>query len=313
MKNLLYILAITTLFVSCEKDIDIDLPEYESKLTVEGNIETGQPPIVFLTNSQSFFGETTLDAYENSFVRNATVTVSNGTTTETLTELCTDNLPVGYDTLIADFLGVNVQDLTSVTICAYVGLNPAIFGEEGKTYNLTVTSGSKNLAATTIIPFKNELNSSWFQLSGNLTEHGFMWANMTDFNGVGDNYRWFTKRINQGPDGGDIDKRFLYPIGGTWNDDFIEGQTFDMAFGRPNSDQNNTTDRPGYFAIGDTVVIKFCTTTPEVFEFVHQAETQSFNNGSPFASPANLPTNINGGGLGLWAGYAVTYDTVICQ
>ena len=42
-------------------------------------------------------------------------------------------------------------------------------------------------------------------------------------------------------------------------------------------------------------------------------EDQAFSAGSPFASPGNLPGNIDGGAIGIWAGYGIYYDTVICQ
>jgi hypothetical protein len=39
----------------------------------------------------------------------------------------------------------------------------------------------------------------------------------------------------------------------------------------------------------------------------------AFSGGSPFSSPGNLPSNIQGDGVGIWAGYGIYYDTVICQ
>ena len=38
-----------------------------------------------------------------------------------------------------------------------------------------------------------------------------------------------------------------------------------------------------------------------------------YNRGNPFAAPINIPSNITGGALGLWAGYSPTLDTLICQ
>jgi len=33
---------------------------------------------------------------------------------------------------------------------------------------------------------------------------------------------------------------------------------------------------------------------------------------SPFASPTYIPTNIEGGAIGCWAGFSPRYDTLIC-
>ena len=39
---------------------------------------------------------------------------------------------------------------------------------------------------------------------------------------------------------------------------------------------------------------------------------QMSSNGSPFASPINIPTNISGGALGIWAGFSPYHDTLYC-
>jgi hypothetical protein len=45
---------------------------------------------------------------------------------------------------------------------------------------------------------------------------------------------------------------------------------------------------------------------------LRDAETQISNNGSPFAVPSNIKTNINGG-LGVFSTYSPAYDTIIAQ
>jgi len=39
---------------SCEKEISNEIPERESKIVVEGSIENGSPPIIFLSKSFSY-------------------------------------------------------------------------------------------------------------------------------------------------------------------------------------------------------------------------------------------------------------------
>jgi hypothetical protein len=40
--------------------------------------------------------------------------------------------------------------------------------------------------------------------------------------------------------------------------------------------------------------------------------TQLFSAGNPFATPTNIPSNIKGGAMGVWAGYSPRFDTLIC-
>jgi len=69
---------------SCEKDIDIELKTNDEKIVVEGAIEQGIPPMVILTKSVGFFAPTDLESYKNSFIKNAIITVSDGTTSVVL-------------------------------------------------------------------------------------------------------------------------------------------------------------------------------------------------------------------------------------
>jgi hypothetical protein len=77
-------------------------------------------------------------------------------------------------------------------------------------------------------------------------------------------------------------------------------------------DEDLPSQYRGYYKIGDTVVIKMSKLEKPVYEFMEKKYAQIFSGGSPFASPANIPTNIDGGALGVWAGYSPWYDTLIC-
>ena len=63
-----YLIAIVFIFsfYSCEKDITIDLPKNDSKLVIEGRIESGSAPFVILSNSVSFFDEINFETLEKS-------------------------------------------------------------------------------------------------------------------------------------------------------------------------------------------------------------------------------------------------------
>src|SRR5262245_3115483 len=92
MKYFLLLFILSLILISCEKGVTFDLDESSPKLVVEATIETGQPPLVFLSKSQNFFSQITPDILVSSFVRNAQVFVSNGTLTHKLKE---DSIPLG--------------------------------------------------------------------------------------------------------------------------------------------------------------------------------------------------------------------------
>jgi hypothetical protein len=51
------LLAICLLMSGCQREIDMKLPDYQSKLVIEGTIETGAPAIVMLSKSIPYFSE----------------------------------------------------------------------------------------------------------------------------------------------------------------------------------------------------------------------------------------------------------------
>jgi len=302
---ILILLALT--FFSCEKEINIKLPESERKLVVEGSIEQNTPPFIMLTKTIDYFGPTDLTTLQNLFVHNATVTVSNGTNSVQLTEICTNQLPDSLLPQIAQLVSVSVADLKAFGLCLYTSLDTTIFGQIGKTYSLTIQAEGQTLTSSTTIPTPIPMNRFWYKDQPGYTNYGYLWFNQSDPPEYGNAYRIYTQRIGK-------DARFIPANGSVWNDQLINGLTFDAFIFRghePNStNPDDFGDLSTYFMQGDTIAIKFCTIDLPHFEFWESFETASFNGGNPFAAPTTIKTNINGG-LGIWGGYGVTYDTLI--
>lgn len=282
--RLLFAILGTFILLSCEKDIDITIDGNEEKIVVEGAIEQGVPPYVILTKSVGFFSPTDLNSYLNSFIKGATITVSDGINTVQLDEF-------NYNGFIV-----------------YSTLNSSIFGQVGGTYDLEIQAEGKTLTATTTIPAPQQMNSYWYKDQPGYPNYGFLWFNQTDPPEHGNAYRIFTQRKGK-------DERFVPANGSVWDDKLINGLTFDAFVWRghePNSkleeDNNETSD---YYEQGDTIIIKFCTIDLPHFDFWETFETAAFNDGNPFAAPTTIRTNIEGGGLGVWGGYGVTYDTIV--
>jgi hypothetical protein len=272
-----------TVFIlfSCEKNITVDLPVPGQKIVVEGYIETGQKAIVTLTKTAAFFAPVDSASLFSFLVTNAVVTVSDGITSEQL-----------------------VFTIDTNQYIPFVYKSQTLTGQEGKTYTLTVVAEGKTLTAVTTIPHAVPLDSVWYKQQEGHDSVGYAWAHLTDPDTLGNCYRWFAKRIGH-------DKHFLAPIGSVFEDKFINGKSFDFDYNRasePNSDDNDGSR--GYFHQGDTIAVKFCSIDRAHFDFWRIEEVQVSNNGNPFAAPAPIPTNISGG-IGIWGGYAATYDTII--
>ena len=314
MKKTIYILSIISLLFSCTKEVEIEIPGYKEQLVIDGSIETGQPPIVLLTKSSDIYAPTDLNAFFNSFVSGAQISVSNGTTTIDLIEICTDNLPPGSESLVSELLGIPVSELANFHICGYTSFDPSIFGEIGKTYALSVSFEDEVYTAETKIEQPNPLTNVFWKPDGNLTTHGFSWATLSDPPNQFDAYKWEVKRINLDVDGNPLDANFDEPYGPVFDDEFFDGLTFDFFYDNPFGYEDGVLDEyAGLYELGDTIVIKFSKIDENVYEFLEKKYTQLATAGNPFATPTNIPNNISGDALGLWAGYSPTFDTLICQ
>lgn len=310
MRPILCSFILCFLFFSCTKEVEIQIPDSNPQLVVEGHIEPGQPPIVFLSKSVAYFDPVDLNAFQNNFVTDARVIVSAGGMADTLDLICTDNIPANLRPLVASQLGIDTAVLAELNICGYTTFNPLFFGQEGQTYQLRIIRGAEEFESMTTIPRHLDLDSTWFSLYGDEEERGFINARMTEPKGFGNAYRWFAKR--EGKDAG-----FIAPIGSAFEDKFIDGQSFEFFAARgsvPNSTaEDDLNEDRGFFKIGDTVIVKFCTTDAASFQFYRAFETEVGNMGNPFASPTQIRGNISNGAFGIWGGYGISFDTVICR
>ncbi|MCH2230841.1 MAG: DUF4249 domain-containing protein [Crocinitomicaceae bacterium] len=314
MKHLIHIITGLILLTACTKEVEIEIPGYQEEMVVDGLIETDQPPFVLISKSKNIYAPTDLDAFLNGFVSGAIVTVSDGTTTVVLDELCSDNLPPGSEAIVSGILGIPESDLANYAICGYTSLNSSIFGQVGKTYYLTVeVEGDIFTSQTTIMP-PTDLQNLFWKPDGDLTNYGYAWGTLADPAGQFDAYKWEVKKINLNADGEESEANFTEPFSPVFNDDFFDGLTFDFFYDNPNGYEDGVLDEiAGLYELGDTLVIKFSKMDAAVYEFMEKKYTQLATSGNPFATPTNIPSNIEGGALGVWAGYSPTFDTLICQ
>ena len=289
---------------SCSKEVKIDILGFDEQIVIDGSIETGRPAIIFLSNSRDIYAPTDIDSYLSGFISGATVIVSNGTITDTLIEICTNNLPPELDSIAAEYFGVPIEQLVDLQLCGYV--STGIIGEIGKTYTLKVIHNNKTYTSSTKIENPTALDNLFWREQANLPGYGFSWAKITDSPVMGDAYRWEVKNISDGS--------FSKPFQPFTDDRFYNGKTFEFSVENPMSFKDQTIENQykGYYKLGDTIVVKFSKLGKKEYQFFEKKYNQIYSGGNPFATPTNIPTNIEGGALGIWAGFSPWYDTLIC-
>ena len=283
MRSVFYTFFILTIIlVGCEREITIDLPQAEDKLVVEGRMEEGLPPLVLLSRNVSFYGANLFENPDSLYVRNASITVSNGDETIAL-------IPFEIDTLGQT---------------AVIYSNPFGFvGERSKTYTLNIQAEGQTLSAVTSIPDMVDLDTIWFE-DATIPDNDTIvraFTFITDPDTLGNYYRYFTSQ-NGDP--------FLPGLASTFDDAFVNGTRFQTPFDRGENRFNDIDfDIYGYFFKGDTVVLKLTQINQDHYNFWRTVEDDAAT-GGPFSTFTIVDGNIEGG-LGVWGGYAVSLDTLI--
>ncbi|MEX1190768.1 MAG: DUF4249 domain-containing protein [Brumimicrobium sp.] len=314
MKYRTYISFFIVLFTTaCTKEVIVDIPEAEEKLVVDGRIETNEPPVVLLTKSNNIYDETTGNLLLESIVSGATVTVSDGSNTVELDEICSQSLPQGSEEAIASFLNIDVEELEAINICFYSTTDPSIYGQVGKTYQLEIEYEGEVYNSSTEILQPVPPDSIYWREDPDSPDNGYSWVVLSDPPGQFDAYFWECRRINI--EGGQpIDDRFLTTFNPAFDDAFFDGLSFEFAYENPhNMNPDTPAEDRGYYQRGDSVAVKFSKIDKDVYEFMEMKYVQLQTGGSPFATPSNLPSNISNDALGVWAGYSTYFDTLYCD
>ena len=317
VRKLILFSLVALVFVSCEKEVQVDLPVTEPKLVVEGTIEQGKPPIVILTRTQSYFAPTDLGSIANMFVKDAVITVSDGSTTVELLELSSALLPETLIDSVAEVTGIDPTLLAQADITVYTLLDSSMNGVIGRTYTLNVSGDGKTCSAVTKIPNVVPWDSTWWRLAEQNADDdssGYIWGRLTDPDTMGNGYRHYARRFYSADPDFIEDSRFISPLGTTFNDKYLNGLTVDLfaVRGRSPFTDNSEDETAGYFLRGDSVVMKLVSMGLKEADFYLTYDNNVASQGDIFSTPANARGNIDGG-LGIWAGWAAYYDTLVCQ
>lgn len=286
-----FLLFLTVLFFSsCEKTVDFKLGSQEPKLVVEATIENGQAPLVYLSRSIDYFSSVSYDILANSSVSGAEVYVSDGTQTHKLKEF---SIPTP--------VGSNLYYYTNDPA------NPgtAITGQLNTNYTLRILKSGNEYTASTKIPgITRQIDSLYWKPApaGNPSDKVVLMVKATDPAGFGDYIRYFTKQ-NRDP---------FYPgLNSVYDDQIIDGTTYEVQVERGIPRTGSVPENYSFFNRGDTVTLKLANIDKGTYDFWRTMEFTYASVGNPFSSPTKVISNVTGGALGYFGGYAAQYRTII--
>lgn len=286
-------------FIGCQQEIEVDLPDYETKLVVEGSIESGKPAMVILSKSIPYFSNIDLNyLLNNVFIRDAEVyvTSSDGEMERLTFQYCADS-PVMF---------------------AYCGNN--IRGKENTSYTLTINYDGQTYTATTTIPKTFDLEKLWFSTISEFFNADTMRTiriQMTD-NPAEENYYTFQLKLSCPSF---KDRLWTYTVPIAFDDKSISGITFNYELERYGystmfsymmSEEERQAQERITFRPGDTVYVKHSQIDYNSYRFLVTGGTEAIMGSSPFSNPAPVVSNIeHDNALGAWCGFASKIDTLI--
>ena len=268
------------LFLSCTKEIQIEYPKTEKQLVVEGYIEQGKYPIVFLTKSSPYFEKIDSANIEELIVLFAKVTVS--------CDGIEDVLTLRYN---ANYFPAYYYEGTSFT------------GEIGKSYTIKIELSGKTYTSTTKIVEPVPIDSyTIIKLKDNHVQK-FIDVHFTDPSLRPNFYRMYVKRIGK-------DSTFYPSYLSTFSDFGFDGKPFTYEV-VPSFSPIISTKKDSYFIDGDSVILKFCSMEEKQYNYWKKIEGQIALASNPFGiSSSDPPSTITGGALGIWAGLSSKYYTI---
>jgi hypothetical protein len=294
---------------SCEEPFVPENLQQQPQIVVEGFIEAGDganPAYLVMTKTLPFLSNISSETLNNNYISGAKVTLSDGSKTINLTELCFKDLPPALKTEAAKILGFKVADNAFIpNVCFYADLNVAMPGQAGKTYQIEILTEGKKITASTTIPMPVSLDSLRFIPNAGANQDSFLLltSKLADPKNQQNFYRYQVK-MGDGP--------FITPGGGSLFDDrLFNGQNFRLNLPRPGGDGesfNITTF--GLYPVGKETTVRWENMDQSLFDFWNTLEF-SINNQGPFSTYTRVKTNVKGA-LGVWGGlYAKNYKLIV--
>ena len=313
-KCLFIVLFLFLSSTSCRKRKSIAvIPTDVGTLVVDGCIETGLNPIVLLSQSSSIYSPTDLSAFLENYIYSADVKIVNQSDTFNLELKAITNLDTLHQKKLAEMLGLKKHKQV-LELPIFIFSTDMLIGEVNQDYELIVNHNAKSYSGITQISGPTALESLYWDIEPQTIEYGYSWAQLKDQAGQYDAYKWEVKRLNLKNNGKPKDDIYMTTRDAYFDDTFFDGLTFDFPYENPmpRRDSTHLSEFKRMYRLGDTVVVKFSKLDKATYSFFKSKASQVSNGGNPFATPINIPSNMNEGALGVWAGYSPHYDTLYC-
>lgn len=292
-----FCLPLLLLFQACQSEIEVDLPDYEPKLVVEGYIENGKPPRVMLTRSVPFFQHMDYDyIVENVLIMDASVIVyaEDGEGQRLNFQECADS-PYRY---------------------AYVGRFP---GRENMRYDLEIEWQGKKYTASTRVLHTFDLDSIGFYAKPELLGEARRTIRvlMTDDPQELNFYQFFVKLDCKTIH----DRVWVTTLPVAFDDVTFSGLTFNYEVLRANPSAffmplMTDEEQKEYFRMtyrpGDTVYVKYGLIDYDSYQFWNTGGNNASLGQNPFTNPTPTISNIKGDNVtGVWCGYASKTEKLV--
>ncbi len=291
----------------------IDIPNYEEKIVVEGRIYTNQFPVVLLSKTQNIYSPTDLSAYLGSFIPDAEVYITIDGDSIRLFPMDMSELPNESLYRVSEILEINPDEAILLPIKVYSTTDSNYIGKLNKKHRLSIFYNAKYVFGETELLTPVPLSNLIWKPEIENPEYGRTVGNFVDPPSGYDAYFWEVKRIHEFQ-GAPIDNCFRRPGGGYIRDKYWNGAYQTLDYGNPlkRRDTTHLEEYKRYFRKFDLVVVRFSKIEYSIYEFFRTRREQIDNQGSPFASPLNVKTNLKGPAVGIWAGFSTFYDTLFC-
>jgi hypothetical protein len=275
--NILAVLILAYLAIACnlEKEVTIDLPEYESKYVLECYLEPGKPFQLLLSKSSPYFAPfdtATADLLRNLLVNGAEVSISYGANRI--------DLP---NQLVLDAEATKIYNYYNSTLV------PAQYDEPFELL-VTLPDGSTITAETRLLPIV-PLDS----VVVDFPEDDTLARVLTYFTDLPDQQNYYRRMLHQNS----LDSAAMQDF--TLDDRFVEDA---VVFGTGYE-----------FEVGDTVINTLYHLDRAYFDFLESVNNAVTSNGNPFGQPSPINSRLEGTArsIGIFTGLSYVRDSVFVQ
>lgn len=269
--NISFFLLVAVLFASCnlEKEIELELPEYERQTVVECYLEPGLPFTLLLTKSDGFFSS--FGDLDDSFLTNlleegAEINIKYGTQTVTLAN------EFSFNPFTGKLFNYSSNEIV-----------PEDFDSE---FSLEVKTASGELiTSTTKIMPQTPIDSLLIQFEpfSDVDTAARVLTYTTDDLDMANFYRFILSSAVDPDEGQDF----------VVDDELLESEI--SVFGTNYS-----------FNPGDTITSTFIQMSQDYYRFKNSVDNSIASNGNPFGQPGVISSNVVGEGnpLGIFTGFS---------